>query len=419
MPETHYAVGGSMAVYNAKGRWPTYSIVGDPDSNAYVPAHREGSGAIVGSGSLAVSQFEGAFFAIAGAGAPAAAIATRAHSGTAQIIGAGAPASTNTSVRTITAATVIGKGSLAGDGDADEGRDASVTGAGVVAVAAASVRTQAGTIIGNGSFAAEATSALNFYQMIQAIGATASLDFCLDAADINSYDGSGQTWTDLTGNGNSFYRGSNNTAQASDPTFNGVAGALSEDEYFSFDGGDWFTETTGHTFAEAWHKDNAAFTIVAVIYRVDADDDIKVFRNVASTSAPGTSFNINAGRPHLEISKSASGDALDIELSVDDLPEAIPNNAAFMYAVALNEATGTNGVTIRWNEAEITDTSTYNSPSSTDSTFAYEFGRSGSSHEENSSGARLYCIAGWSRKLTDTELDNLYAQLQNRYSDLP
>jgi hypothetical protein len=53
---------------------------------------------------------------------------------------------------------------------------------------------------------------------------TNGLVLCLDAADKNSYSGTGTTWTDLTGNGN-------NGTLTNGPTFNSANGGS-----ISFDG---------------------------------------------------------------------------------------------------------------------------------------------------------------------------------------
>lgn len=63
----------------------------------------------------------------------------------------------------------------------------------------------------------------------------------------------------------SFFRGATSGVDASDPTFNGTAGALTENEYLSFDGGDWLADTTG-TWLSATHKDGGEVTMLAWMY---------------------------------------------------------------------------------------------------------------------------------------------------------
>lgn len=102
--------------------------------------------------------------------------------------------------------------------------------------------------------------------IIRRLGLTSGLQLCLDAGDSDSYSGSGQQWSDLSGNANHYYRGANNTATTDDPTFNGTAGNLSASEYWSFDGGDYFKETAAQTFADGWAQNGALFTIIALVY---------------------------------------------------------------------------------------------------------------------------------------------------------
>lgn len=100
--------------------------------------------------------------------------------------------------------------------------------------------------------------------IINNVGLSAQPAFVLDAGDLASYDGSSQTWTDATGNGNNYFRGADGTAEATDPTFNGSAGDISDATYFSLDGGDFFRPTAVHTFSDNWHKDSGAVTFIIV-----------------------------------------------------------------------------------------------------------------------------------------------------------
>lgn len=104
----------------------------------------------------------------------------------------------------------------------------------------------------------DVTANLSIMQMITQSGLTANLAIVLDAGDGNSYI-SGQVWKDVSGNLQDFHRGTTSASQASDPTFNGTAGANSAGTYWSLDGGDWFSEDdtragTVLTFADNWHK---------------------------------------------------------------------------------------------------------------------------------------------------------------------
>ncbi len=261
------------------------------------------------------------------------------------------------------------------------------------------------------AFAGGAIGPRTFQQMIEETFGTSGLDFVLDAADGASYDGSSQTWVD-THSTNDFFRGATVAAEASDPTFNGVAGAMTDAEYFSFDGGDFFRETAAHTFAENWHKDNAAFTLVAVFWPLAHTGIQALFNTTSITDAPGLSWNLDASELlHLEVS-NASAAVLDI-----NTVGAISVSAWNFLAVALNEATGANGATLQIGATQSSFTSTYTAPSAAGSGLPYEIAGEGGTRRPVS-GSRLACMAGWSRRLSDGELSALRSALQQRFSGI-
>ncbi len=105
----------------------------------------------------------------------------------------------------------------------------------------------------------------NFSQELVNAGLDTGLELVLDAGSFLSYDGSGQTFTNLVDAGVDAHLGANATPTTDDPTFNGVSGALSSAEYFSFDGGDFFTLKSQPAWAGSGtsgglHHDNAKWT---------------------------------------------------------------------------------------------------------------------------------------------------------------
>jgi hypothetical protein len=257
-----------------------------------------------------------------------------------------------------------------------------------------------------------AAGPLTLLQMIQDAGLTSNLVLCLDAADSNSYSGSGQTWTDVSGNSYNFYRGTTSSSQSTDPTFNGTAGNKSSSEYWSFDGADLFTETTNHGFDTGWHKNNGVFTIVAAVDLPSAADAQVIFGNFGD-SDPGVSLSKLSsadGRLLRFRSWTSSGTALAITTSA-----AVPDSSWAFLAVALNEATGANGATLQINSTQESFTSTYTSPSSSSPLAAKISGDGSSSPQEFASGARLGGIMAWSSRLSDANLNTLYALLGARY----
>lgn len=256
------------------------------------------------------------------------------------------------------------------------------------------------------------TGSLTFQQIIESAVGTSNLDFVLDAGDSASYDGSSQTWVDTHG-ANDFFRGATSGAEASDPTFNGSAGGLTSSEYFSFDNGDYFTEASALTFAETWHKDNAAFSIVAVYWPIAGTTDQTIFTTAVVSGGRGVRFRIESSEA-LEL-QVVDGAAVDLTITTAG---AVSAGAWNFVAVALDEATGANGATLQIGSTQSSHTSTYTTPSASDSNGPYQIGAANGANNSLDSGSRLACIAGWSRRLSTTELSDLRTALQARFTGI-
>jgi hypothetical protein len=416
MPQNHYAIGGTMAVYNVIGRMKVYEVTGKPFGNDFVPRHREGSGSISGVGSLTADYIFGGVGGIVGEGSPAAS-AMSVRSGDSSVVGAGSPVAYGGKSNSFDG-TIIGVGDPQASGTEGEAfYSAELDSVGSLAASGTTTRNSVGaTATGDGSPVAEGSGILNFYQMIQAIGADANLDFCLDAASIDSYIGSGQSWLDLSGNGNNFYRGATVNAEASDPTFNGIAGDLSSAEYFGLDGGDHFNETAAHTFAETWHKNNGAFTIAGIAQKPTGSTFSPIFSNNNGFNTNGTYTSLTtSGSSNLTLQLfiiSGGFSALNLTQSMGDLAGSV-----VFFAISIDESVGANGLTFQANATRFKATSTYASTGTNASAYSYKVG--GTQGASSANGTRFYCTAGWSRRLSDTELDDLYEKLKVRYTTLP
>jgi hypothetical protein len=114
---------------------------------------------------------------------------------------------------------------------------------------------------------ASSNARLGLMTAIQKAGLTGSLKLALDAGDDASYPSGGAKWLDRSGGGFDFFRGTTASSEATDPTFNGVAGRFSANEYFSFDGGDYFVyDTAMEQWMKDLHKTNRALTLISVAY---------------------------------------------------------------------------------------------------------------------------------------------------------
>jgi len=104
--------------------------------------------------------------------------------------------------------------------------------------------------------------AWNLEEIIRGLSLDTNLKLCLDAGEGDSYT-SGQSWLDLAGSGYDFFLGQDGSSDSTDPTFNGVANTMTSSEYWSFDGGDYFTyDTTNETWMENLHKAGALLILV-------------------------------------------------------------------------------------------------------------------------------------------------------------
>lgn len=107
-----------------------------------------------------------------------------------------------------------------------------------------------------------------FIQTITDAGKAAGLKTCVDAGDINSWPGSGETWFDTSGNAEDWWLGPDGTA-TNNPAFNpeGTPGGRSCTEYFNLDGTQFFTMKAG---AVAWvnslHHDAAHYALFGALY---------------------------------------------------------------------------------------------------------------------------------------------------------
>jgi hypothetical protein len=113
------------------------------------------------------------------------------------------------------------------------------------------------------------TKGIRYWDILDNLNLTGNLKLLLDAGDSRSYDGSSQTWEDLSPGDYDYYRGGSAAALSDDPTFNGVSGGLSENEYFSLDGGDYFGPVNSSGvdhWTRTMHQDNAKFSIVMWYY---------------------------------------------------------------------------------------------------------------------------------------------------------
>lgn len=261
------------------------------------------------------------------------------------------------------------------------------------------------------TFGARGTSLIN---TINNLGLSSGLKLCLDAGDLNSYDGSSQTWKDLSGNGADFNRGTGSGSDAADPTFAGVAGRQSLAERFSYDGADFFTLASANpSWVDACHKANATFTVAAWQY-MNAQDAVTDNGGRLGTLQTNTQIGFQLGTSAASLRKMGIGVANGSGTVYTKVTSAsIVNNAWNFIAISVDMTTGTVIFNINGTGETYTGQA-YTSPSSSPATNVLEIGAV-AGVAANKSGCLERAISMWSVARSDANLQALYAATKEPY----
>lgn len=260
---------------------------------------------------------------------------------------------------------------------------------------------------------------------IERVGLTSGLQLCLDAGDVNSYNGSSQTWSDVSGNSNHFYRGSGSGSDAADPTFNGAAGAQSSSEYFSSDGGDAFWQASSLTFMQAWHKNNAQFAVAGWVY-MPAGETTKnyfVLRNVRDITDTGVLIGFTplggsvSGEGFLLVDNGSTEQYFFTEDS-----NKITEGGWMFFAASFSEGSGSSF--FMYNGVADVVPDTFVSPSASNAPNGVSIwgtpDAAGTGLESDAvskvpSGSRINSLAAWSGFLTQSQVSSLYNSTKGRF----
>jgi hypothetical protein len=246
----------------------------------------------------------------------------------------------------------------------------------------------------------------SFYKIQQRLGLTGNLQIVLDAGDRASYPGSGDTWTDLAPAATNFAR-----TGASSPTFNGTANNKTKNEYFSFDGADFWTKSTANA---AWmdnvHKDNAVFSLAAMVH-------VPSFSNMAicgtNGGAGGTGFHVLiSGAGAMVFGVLNAGVAV---IAVDSGAALLTAGAWNFVSLALDESVGATGIDWNINGVTAQSTSTFTAPSAGAASQTMQIGARGNGSLPLINTSRLGCIAMWSSKRTASQLEQVRNAIRPRF----
>ncbi len=259
----------------------------------------------------------------------------------------------------------------------------------------------------------------NLIEILRTLTLDTNLRICLDAGDSRSYDGSSQLWKDRSGGGYDFNRGTTTSSETSDPTFNGIVGRQSVGEYFSVDGGDWFTLGQANpSWVDSFHKAGAKLTIVEWFYA----------NNVTAT----TQFNGRIGDPNNAGLTSFGGFSFGTSESTlraigfgvyqtsgslaysKKSTTLITNNSWNFAAVSVDITAG--NVIMHVNGTNETSTGqSYSSPITTAAVGSLQIGALGGGQEPENSGNRFSGVAIWDRALSGTELSTVFSATRIKY----
>jgi hypothetical protein len=258
---------------------------------------------------------------------------------------------------------------------------------------------------------------LSFIGILTSLGLTTDLELCLDAGDSVSYT-SGQTWTDRSGSSHHFYRGDSASSAADDPTFNGTAGNLSSNEYFSFDGGDWFGLTQSNP---AWvnnlHKDNAKWTAFVAAYPtnggLDSDDQV-VGTHGGEAAGIGIGWVFRKNELTMRVStRDGGGNPAEME---DESALTWNADAWNIAGVAVDEGGGASASAHLVNGSTETFNGAATAPTASNATYTIEIGRAGGpSGFIMDNGSRMACFAMWSDALSTTNMLAIRNKLKGRF----
>jgi hypothetical protein len=280
----------------------------------------------------------------------------------------------------------------------------------------------------------------SFKGLLDSLELSDNLLLCLDAGFNGSFDGvtDTQIWKDISGNNRNWYRGATSSSEASDPTFNGTPGNLSENEYWSFDGGDYFIQESEDFFVKPLHSDGGQGTIIAI-----ASAPTSALYPIFFGGGPGRlSQNIYFNGYRFEL-----GFATSLQPSTDERtvgivygPIAEPSGISNWFSGDTRPKVSSNVMTfvgakhvdntskyVFYNKVKYSNTFTGSGIQNLNSadpslSHAYYIGRGiqNSGFTAASSGCKLWCLAIFDTSLTDEQIELIYDTLKlKRFPSLP
>jgi len=236
-----------------------------------------------------------------------------------------------------------------------------------------------------------------------------TFQMCLDAGDAASYSGTGQSWSDRATDMH-FQRGTSSGGDAADPTFNGSAGGLSSSEYWSFDGGDYFMRGNS-TWMQNLHKDNALFTLMAWLYRVEAAA-YSILGNMSGDAGGNIGCRWGPGGTGAVSFFQRNGSA---QQTVYASTATAPHAAWTFAALSMNEAGGAGASFMQIDDAVETFNGAYTSPTASNASFDMNIGARGNGSSPLASGSRMAMVLAWTTALSQAQVESFHALTRGRF----
>jgi len=255
---------------------------------------------------------------------------------------------------------------------------------------------------------------LTLGQALPYLGMETNIKFTLDAAMSGSYKPGNNRWYDVSNllgstrsGGINFYVGLDATiGSATDPTWNGVENGGSANEYFSFDGGDYFYyDSVNQTWMMQLHEDGAVWSLFTWVY-LPAIPTVQqslfgTNGGILSDQGVGLFFNTGTGLT-IQISNGTATPALLQGSGI--LPLQVGWNA---IGFSINEPA--NRLTFFANGGIKQHPATFTTPSTSDPGYRFQIGARGNAHSPLLAGARMASFAMWDRvELTTANFDEIF-----------
>ncbi|MER8567622.1 hypothetical protein NKH85_17090 [Mesorhizobium sp. M0924] len=253
---------------------------------------------------------------------------------------------------------------------------------------------------------------MSMFDTVKRLGLATNCKLILDAGDKASYSGSGQVWSDISGQGNNFNLGASNAANTDDPTFSGSPG-IRGSNYFSSDGGDFFRMAVA---TPAWmqnlHKDGALATYLMWGYApttgalVAFGDGSTTFANI------GVLVGLGSGGSMTYLVNRANAGAAGILAT----GPAFTRNVWGLYSFSINENGGATASFMGINNSYSTFDAAVTSPSASNASFTPEVMAGGNGVSIAGNGSRVGSIALWEGvALSQANVTDIFNYTRGRY----